>query len=290
MQVSSNYMKQQLQTFWKNIKSEKVIILTLSGLLLIGLLCWLCSKKTEQFGLNFFTEMLGVAVTVFVIDRLIQNREETRSIPQKLAAYEDVRLYTSRYINFWTSAYRESVPEEEPETIEAFFSENGMTKILNHLYMDSEPNVTPPRKWWDWIVQNAKEFKENGDKLLDRHSHNLDPIAFGYVHQLTESSFNHFLLMIPSIRQLDTTMKYTRVKVLASYSMAAQKEDYDAILGLIKWCNEQHSFLKKHSSSIKKVSEYYKDKNRKMPPKCMIPKEILEQHLKELNEFRQKNK
>ncbi|MCE2963492.1 MAG: hypothetical protein ACK5UE_06680 [Chitinophagales bacterium] len=82
---------------------------------------WLCYAKTEQFGLNFFTEMLGVAVTVFVIDRLIQNREETRSIPQKLAAYEDVWLYTSRYISFWTSVYRESVPEEEPQTFEAFF-------------------------------------------------------------------------------------------------------------------------------------------------------------------------
>lgn len=283
-------MRQQLQTYWKNIKSEKVIILTILCLLLIGLLCWMCSTKTEQFGLNFFTEMLGVAVTVFVIDRLIQNREETRSIPQKLAAYEDVRLYTSRYISFWTSAYRESVPEDEPETIEAFFSKIGMTKILNHLYMDSEPNVTPPRKWWDWIVHNAKEFKDNGDKLLDRHSHNLDPVAFGYVHQLTESMFNNVLLMSPSIRQSDISMKFPRVKVLGSYSMPPPKEDYEAILGLVKWCNEQYSILKKHSNSIKMVSEYYKDKNRIMPPKCMIPKEILEQQLKELNEFRQRNK
>ena len=283
-------MRQQLQTYWKNIKSEKVIILTIICLLLIGLLCWMCSTKTEQFGLNFFTEMLGVAVTVFVIDRLIQNREETRSIPQKLAAYEDVRLYTSRYISFWTSAYRESVPEDEPETIETFFSETGMTKILNHLYMDSEPNVTPPRKWWDWIVHNAKEFKDNGDKLLDRHSHNLDPVAFGYVHQLTESIFNNVLLMSPSIRQSDISMKFPRVKVLGSYSMPPPKEDYEAILGLIKWCNEQYSILNKHSNSIKMVSEYYKDKNRKMPPKCMIPKEILDQQLKELNEFRQRNK
>jgi hypothetical protein len=283
-------MKQQLQIFWNYIKSEKVIILTILALLLIGLLCWLGSTSTEQFGLNFFTEMLGVGVTVFVIDRLIQNREETRSIPQKLAAYEDVRLYASRYISFWTSAYRESVPEEEPETMESFFSESGMTKILNHLYMESEPNVTPPRKWWDWIVHNAKEFKENGDKILDRHTHNLDPIAFGYVHQLTESSFNNTLLMSPSIRQSDSLIQFPRVKVLESYSIAPQKEDYDAILGLIKWCNEQYSSLKKHSDSIKQVSEYYKDKNRKMPPKCMIPQEILEQQLKELNEFRQPSK
>jgi len=277
-------------TFWENIKREKVIILTILSFILLGLFCWLCSKKTEDFGLNFFTEMLGVAITVFIIDRLIKNREERRNIPQKLAAYEDVRLYTSRYISFWTTTYRDSVPEDEPETIELFFSDSGMGKILHHLYMDSEPNVTPTRKWWDWILHNAKEFKENGDKLLDRHSHNLDPIAFGYIHQLTESLFNKTLLMSSSIRQSDIQMGIPRVKTLGSYAMSPQKEDYEAIIGLVKWSNETYVSLKKYSNSIKKVAEYTPMKNRKTPPKCMIPKEILIQQLKELEEFRQRNK
>ena len=283
-------MRQKLKEFWEHVKTDKVIILTLLGFLLIGLLSWLGSTKTEDFGLNFFTEMLGVAVTIFVIDRLLQNREEARNIPQKIAIYEDVRLYASRYINFWTDAYRESVPEDEPTTLELFFSEDGMSKILNYLHMDSEPNVIPPRKWWDWIVHNAKEFKDNGDKILDRHSHNIDPIAFGYVHQLTESMFNNILLMLPSIRQSDIQMNFSRVKVLGSYSMSPPKEDYEAILGLVKWCNEQYLFLSKRSNSIKKVFEYTTMKNRKMPPKCMIQPEVLEQQIKQLNEFRQRNK
>lgn len=283
-------MRQAFKNIWKYVKSEKVIILTLLVFLLIGLLCWLCFSQTEDFGLNFFTEMLGVAVTIFVIDRQIQKREKLRSIPQKLAAYEDVRLYTSRYISFWTSTYSESVPEEEPDTIETFFSEEGMTKILYYLHMDSEPNVTPLTKWWDWTVHNAKEFKDNGEKILDRYSHNLDPVAFAYVHQLTESIFNNVLLMIPSIRQSDIQMKCPRIKVLGSYSPHPPKEDYEAILGLVKWCDETYIALKKYSNSIKKVRGYTIVKNRKMPPKCMIPLEILEQQQKELSEFRQRNK
>ena len=49
--------------------------------------------KTEEFkdfGLNFFTEILGVVITVFVIERFIQKKEDKRNLPQKLAAYEDV--------------------------------------------------------------------------------------------------------------------------------------------------------------------------------------------------------
>ena len=272
------------------IKGEKTIILTLAGLLAFGLYCWLFWKSAEEFGLNFFTEVLGASITILVLDRLIKNREDKKNIPQKLAAYEDVRLYVSRYVSFWATTFRESVPEQEPENINLFFSENGMEKILNYLHMDSEPNVTPPLKWWDWIVHNAKEFKENGDKILDRHSSILDPEAFSYMHQLTESLFNGMLLMIPALKQTDQLYKFPRVNVLGSYTIEPQKEDYDAILGLIKWCENSYLKLLKHKPSIKKVAAYTPLRDRMLPPKCMIPEEIRQRQLQELIKFREQNK
>ena len=162
----------------------------------MGLILWLLFENTKDFGLNFFTEMLGVLVTALVIDKLLQGREKTRLLPQKMVVYEDVRLFVSRYVGFWTTTYRESVPKDDPKNIKEFFSESGMPQILEHLYMDSEPNVTPPKKWWDWIVHNAKEFSESGDKILDRHAHILEPKVYAQVHQLTESSFNKLLLRV----------------------------------------------------------------------------------------------
>jgi len=265
-------------------KSEWPIILIIFVLLLIGLLLWLCFDETKDFGLNFFTEMLGSAVAIFIIDRLIKNREEVRSIPQKLAAYEDVRLYTSRYMTFWIDTFRDSVPENDPETIEDFFSENGMSKILQYLYLDSQANVLPSRKWYNWIIDKAKEFQENGNKILDRYSYNLDPEAFGYLHQLTESSFNSFLLMMPAICQTDALERTPRVRVLGNYSISPEK-DYEAILGLLKWCNKAYNRLEKYDPSIKKVSEYAPMKDKKMPPKCMIPNSILIVQMEQWQKF-----
>lgn len=270
------------------IKNEISLILTLILLVSIGLIFWFSSSKTEDFGLNFFTEMLGVVVTVLIIDRLIRKREESKNIPQKLAVYEDVRLYTSRYISFWTTTFRETVPEPDPTSIKDFFSDNGMTKILSNLHMDAEPNVFPARKWWDWIIQNAKEFKDRGDKILDRHSNNLEPIVFGHIHQLTESTFNNFLLNINAIRQSDQATNFPRVKVLASYSMKPPQEDFDAILGLIDWCEKSYTILKKYNKSILKVSEYNPIKDKKMPPKSMIPELVLNQQIEAQEQHRQK--
>lgn len=269
------------------LKEWGTIILILSLCLLLGLFCWLKTEEFKDFGLNFFTEILGVVITVFVIERFIQKKEDKRNLPQKLAAYEDVRLYTSRYISFWTETYRCSVPETEPNTLEKFFSENGMTKILSYLYMDSSPNVIPQMSWWDWMLENAKEFKENGEKILDRYSYNLDPIVFGCIHQLAESPFYSCILMLPSIRKSDTQYNTPRVKVLGSYTITPPQEDYDAILKLVRWCNETYNMLKKYNKSIIKVAEYLPAaENKNFPPKCMIPEGILSQQIREVEEYR----
>ncbi|HEV8080257.1 MAG TPA: hypothetical protein VGP43_06070 [Chitinophagaceae bacterium] len=277
------------KNIWVNIKNEWPIIITLVFFLGFGLFCWLFWKPAEEFGLNFFTEISGAAITVVIIDRLIKNREYRKTIPQKLASYEDVRLFVTRYISFWTETYSLSVPEAEPENFMVFFSEEGMSKILSYLYLDSEPNITPPRTWWDWIPNQAKEFKNMGDKILDRHSSLLDPEAYGYIHQLTESSFNNLLIMLPSLRQTDILYKFPRVKVLGSYSINPQKEDFEAILGIIKWCEIAHEKLKKYNPDLKKITQYSMSKNRKLPLKCMIPPEIAESQIKEVLDFREKS-
>jgi len=75
------------------------------------------------------------------------------------------------------------------------------------------------------------------------------------------------------------------VEVLKSYSIPSQKDDYEAVLGLVKWCSDTYTSLKKHSDSIKKVSEYKPEKNMKILPKCIIPEEILRRQLREVEKF-----
>jgi len=272
------------------IQSERKILLALGILVLFSLFCWLLWKPARDFGLNFFTEMLGVAVTIIVIDRLIEGREQRKSIPLKLASYEDIRIYTARYIAFWTQVFRDSVPEDDPKTIELFFSKESMSKVQQYLYMDSEPNVSPKMRYSDWIVQNAKEFKEKGNNILDRHGYNLDPEVYGHVHALTESMFNGMLLHINSIEQTDARMKFPRVRTFGNYSFYFSGEDYTAVLGLIRWCEETYLKLKGHSRFIKESIFYFPQSNKKIPPKCMIPDDVLKKQKSELEEFIKQNK
>lgn len=273
----------------KLINKEIGLIFILGFLILCGAFFWLSSDRTEDFGLNFFTEMLGVLITVIIVDKIIKIREQNYLLPQKLVVYEDVRLYVSRYLGFWIDTYQQSVPEDDPETIEDFFSEHGMTKILDYLYMDSEPNVAHPQTWWVWIIHNVKEFQERGDKILDRHSHLLEPKVYASIHQLTETGFYKTLTLIPSLKQIDELNKFPRIKVLGSYSLPPFKEDYEAILFLYQWCQDQYEIYKKFNPDLKKVSEYRPMKNKKMPPKNMIPEDIYKRQKSEWEQFKAKN-
>jgi len=269
---------------------NKISFIILIVLTVLGLILWLGFPSTKDFGLNFMTEMLGALITIYVIDRLIKNMEKLKSIPQRLAAYEDVRLYTSRYISFWLDAYRASVPEEDPPTITEFFSKNGLEKVFKYLYLDAKPNVIPPRTWECWIVENASEFKTNGDKILDRHSYNLDPNVYGFLHHLTEGMFNNMLMSIPSLHQSDLSMNFPRVRTLGYYSIPPQGDDLSAILGLYNWCENEFNELKKFKASVKQVFIYQQRKNKDKSPKSMIPVDIFDIQIKSLRDFREKNK
>lgn len=246
--------------------AKELIVVILIGL---GLYLWL-DGDTHDFGLNFLTEMIGVAVTIYVIDRLNVKREEARVIPFKMAAYEDVRLFASRYISFWVSAYENSVPEAFPENIQTFFSSAGMGKIWNWLDLDSQPNVSTPTTWWRWIRDNASEWKSSGNVILSRHQVNMDPEIYACVHQICDGLFNTCLLHLQAMERTPLIRETRKVFHLGGFSIPPKEEDYRAILRLISWCDEFHEIHNVGSCKLQKVAGYDSNRQRRLPPKSMI--------------------
>lgn len=108
---------------------RSLIVLLIGLISVIFLYMWTrLEGPLSDFGLNGFTESLGIGITVLLIDFLQKKREEMRLLPQRLVAYEDVRLLVARIYTFWNSAYLQSVPETPPSSINDLLSESYINK------------------------------------------------------------------------------------------------------------------------------------------------------------------
>jgi len=261
-------------------------------LILIASVClylWLRLRGgISEFGLNAFTETLGILVTVLIVDQLIKRQEQVRLLPQQAAAYEDVRLLTTRMVSFWSETYKSCVPGPAPTSLKELFSEKSLETICNLLSMDSQPNVVPTRTWWEWFPQSQKDFIKKAETILERHNAILDPEAYSAVHKIATHIMDPG--MIATARQIDIKSGFPRPKVLDSYWVPL--EGYGGqILSLVSWCEEKVNVLE--SAGIKNLKKVISEVNQWEPqtsPPCMIDESELQQQIKAVEKFRKNNK
>jgi hypothetical protein len=210
----------------------------LAFLLLLSFYLWRFSSSKE-FGLNLLTEVVGIAITVFFIEKIIDKSKRNERRPITAAAYNDIRLLVNRYIGFFQELYRHSVNEPEPPTLEAFLKLETADKIWDNLNMNGKPNVFPEIDMWTYLQNTAKNFHELGTKVLDRYGGSLEPSIYKYVHNLTESNLiTYWKDNLVSLRYIDINNNYPRPKILSAYSIRPSSEDFDSVLNLYYWCQK----------------------------------------------------
>ncbi len=290
MELTLKKIKEKIISFLASSKdiylANKTITNILFIFLFLGIILWRFSPRTEDLGLNFFTEILGVFITFLIVDQIIQKREERKMLPQKIAAYEDVRLFINRFLTFWLSAYDWSVPEKRPKDIQNFFSKTGMGKIWENLYLESKPNVVPETTWWIYLPRSMEELQNLGDKILNRHNSHLDHEVYGEIHHIIESPFLSLFKNMKGIRELDLNDGFPRPELLSCYSIEPQLQDYNALRKIYEWCCQNYEKLLPENQYLKKVSRYESTAEQERNPPCMFPPDLLKMKIEKLETYR----
>ncbi|ELK8603488.1 MULTISPECIES: hypothetical protein [Vibrio] len=242
--------KQGLSFYNENKEMSNVM----GALLLFCLILWQFFDTSKDFGLNAFTETLGIAVTILLVDKILTKKEEAKSLPLRAAAYEDVRFLTTRLIIFWNDLSIASVKGDSPTTVRELLSQEHIQNMAFYLDLDGKPNVTPPRSWWQWLPEQNKELSAQADKILERHMQSLDPKAYSFIHSLLSDGMlfkNRGMNVLPMIQSADRHMGFPRPTNLAEY-MIEDEESLLPIIELDEWCHKEFAYLvSKGMTSIK---------------------------------------
>lgn len=163
-----------------------VLVLVTTGFFLL----WrFADGSWHEFGLNAFTETVGIGLTVFLIDRLLKEQEQRRLRPLQLAAFRDVQLFIDGLATSWRNVYSwsgkdELPPPPEPPTMAEFLTIGYFDQVRKRLNLDAEACVFPKRSWWQYLPQLEQQYRALGEKILERHASVLEPNAYYLVHRV----------------------------------------------------------------------------------------------------------
>lgn len=202
----------QLLTLVKDALAEhRALVASITALSAIFLCLWQFGKgETRDFGLNAFTETLGIGITVFLIDYLLKKQERRRRRPLELAAFADVQDFVDGLAVAWINVYNwsgkdEAPPPPAPQSTAEFLTMPYFEAIRSRLNLDADACVAPKRTWWRYLPQMENEYRVKGEKILQRHGAVLDPYAFGLVHKVLNGFLdpNVGLNLLAAQRQCD---------------------------------------------------------------------------------------
>jgi len=249
-------MKKYNNLILKKIASKKYwLVITFFIILGISGLCW---YFFPDFGLNFFTEMLGAGITIFILNVLIILRIDYENIPLKLAEYKDVSKFIFEYLNFWVDIYKIGFPNDKISKFSDLFSQDAMSKILLKLDFNSDVNDFPlnvlyPQKIHELFIEKIRNIENRGNILLNRYSNSFEPNVFNSIHQLTDSNWHQHLFKMSWLFSNANPQKGL-INNLSSelfVKINIKEEDIEAVKSLYNWCCSQFEILKEHDNSIK---------------------------------------
>lgn len=273
----ADFFNPKLETFIDAIYFSIVSITTLGFGDIIPISQWMKVIVSIEVLLGIFT--IGQA-----LNSIAKTTEEKRRLPHRFAAYEDVRLLTTRLIYFWKEIYIQSVPGESPKTIFDLLSEESISKMKRCLDLDGMPNVHPPRTWWDFLPQQSSDMAAKAEKILERHIEVLNPKVFALIHNLLSHGMlnSNKISMMSSIRVSDQATGFPRPSNLGNYTVENEKS-LNPIIELNKWCKIEYEKLKTIGGNVIpliKPYTYLQESTVENPPSYMTPEKLSSQQIR----------
>ncbi len=249
--LSLSSIAEYCRSFWSVIRQfERETRPLVYVLLVIALLCacgsYFATGSLQSLSQNGLTELLGIMVTVFVVDQLLKQQEARAQLPLRLIAYRDVQVLISRAVSFWETAFRESVPAPTPATVAELFAAATFEKIYNELDIRSPAPVVPGRDWESYIVEWYTDFQTRVERILERYAGSLEPEVLARVHNLTDGMDARLL---PAITSSDRQNNLPRPQIIA-YRWKLLDTQLSAIIYLYDWCRRERKRLQEHQLDV----------------------------------------
>jgi hypothetical protein len=169
------------------------------GLSLIGALALMFFERSKELGLNLFTEITGVAITVFVINKILERKERQKRIAIDQRILRELQIIIASYFSIWKHLVWKFYPQNK------IITENDLLRIYPELIQTARlderfeiVSIHHPESWKLFFHNRSiKACFENYGNILTENIHTfindfktyIEPELLSYLLNIQESEY-----------------------------------------------------------------------------------------------------
>lgn len=161
----------------------------------------------KDVSLNVGTEVLGILLTVLLIDAVIRRKDQTERDRVVKVAFAQLRIGLQQHIGVLQSMYKASTlhpPQTNPKSLDELFSPDYFVQVAFLDFSKPAPLASvKPLQWFDYLHMEMEQFKATLTRTLEKYAVFLDPNIVELLEEILASSFIGFLTQVKSIPALD---------------------------------------------------------------------------------------
>jgi hypothetical protein len=154
----------------------------------------------RDFTLNLATEIVGILLTVGLIDAVIRRREAREQRRYKSVALQQLFSPLRDHLRLLFDIYKASVqkkPDKEISRVEDLFSDDYFEQLKRFDLAGPAP-VTLPILWFEYIDIERKKFQNELHRILATYGTHLNHETIATMEILANSWFLHYAATMPA--------------------------------------------------------------------------------------------
>ena len=202
----------------------------------------ICSLWLKDFSLNLTTELVGILLVVFSVDRAVTFRQQQENHKFKQIAFRQLRFTLIKQLHLLVEMFKDATdkqPKKYYNTLADFLQDDTYFRELAALnLLKNAPVLTPQGEkmdWLDYLHAESLNLKSAISLVVDRYSFYLDSEVVELMENLSDAVFIRFMTSIWEAKKLEA---YTEHGDLLSDCEELFREYISQLLTLVDFYND----------------------------------------------------
>lgn len=224
------------------------------------------SSWIKSFSLELASEIIGILVAIFSIDRVIEIEQEKERKKREAVAFLQLRRPLVRHYYLLFNMFKAAVQEKPSKTyqkVSELFDDIFFEQLAFLDFSKPAPTFTSAEaNWSDYLYRECAQFKESLNRTVEKYCLFLQPETIDLMEEIMNSPFLWLVSQAPNIRKFGK-----KTNLSSSYNLLARQEIRDLLreyTNLVAQLFEQYNGMVPVEKQVSISDELWADD---VPPK-----------------------